>query len=208
MNYYRELRDEAKQAVATVAANVKSLADQVSTIKKRIQDEIESAGRLEKRIVALKEKAGESLVGSAKNYAKFKQSLSKLGAELETVQELTETFTKELLPAKQDQLVHEQRKLAAALTAFCQSKSPTCEARMTSMIDELVKERDAYLDGLEQIHRDYGASLKRNVPGVIPQCHHDRIDKRSGGLVIAARTPEQRGKAMAALVGAKDKLAN
>lgn len=202
MNYYEKFKDDAKQAVATSATNVETFAEQVSKIKKRMEEETANATELEKRIVILKEKAGESLVGDAKDYAEFKQSLSRSGAELDTSRELIETFNKQILPAKQGQLVNEQRKLASALTAFCQSKRPICEARITELVGEIVRERDAFLDGLERIHQDYNVSLKRNAPGVIPECLHERINKLSSGFVIKARTAEQRVKALAALAGA------
>jgi len=182
VSYYETLKIAAAEAVKVQARSYFDLKKQIDGIQKRLADEEVNAEKLRKRISELKLKAGQSLSDGEGSFEKFKTSLKKRAAELETSEEAIATVKNEILPAKKDALIYATRTLSHCLLAFCKSQKGPAEERLNELLDAVVGERDGFIDACEHVFFDYGLTLGPGRGGdVFPEARHERIDERRPG---------------------------
>ena len=188
MDYYAQLKPQAAFAVKVAAKAYYDLKKQISGIKKRLESEEVNAGKLRKRIVELKVRAGESLSGGKGEYAKFQTSLRKRTQELEVVEQAIRTVRDEILPTKKENLTRASRTLSHGLLAFLKTQKGPADARLNQLLDAVVDERDSFVDSCHHIFDDYDLSLGVGQAGdVFPAARHERIDDYSVGCKFVPR---------------------
>ena len=204
--YLETFRAEAETKIGPLANRVAELTKHLDGIRRRAAAESENAGRIAADVADLKRLAGESLTGDTNAYERFKTSLKKLTAKLETSQEIGATFTREIIPTKEREIAAARLKLAEALAALYAEKKPACEAEMTRLLDAVVAERDAFLTAFGQLFSDFGVGFTGGARGIPPRAAHGRISsierRMTGGAKLVftdrpAPTPQAPGPVVA-----------
>lgn len=169
MSYYETLKPETEKVVGNLSASVKNLAEQVRRITKRLADEKSNSDGIKERIRQLKSLAGESLTGDQNTYEKFRTSLKKLSAELETSDSMIRSLSEEILPGKQRELNTALSDLTNTLTAYLLRTRPLADARINELLRECIGIRQDFLDSFTKIFADCGLvfidSDSRYCPG-------------------------------------------
>jgi len=188
MNYEEIFRPEAERTVKPLADEVATLSRQLATLRRRCLDEQESVRRAEEDIAALKQIAAARLEGDTGGYDRFKTSLKKLQAKLDTAQEIVRTF-EELIPAKERDLASAKNKLQSTFLALAAAARPACEARMAELIGTVLAERDAFVATFERLALDYGADFT-GANKLYPDGLHYRPDPHRADFLIATGLEE------------------
>jgi len=168
-SYYETFKPETEKVVGKLSANVKTLAQQVRRITKRLADEKNNSVRLAERIKELKALAGESLTDDQNSYEKYRTSLKKLSVELETSDSMIKSLAEEILPGKQREFNTAAINLKSTLTAYLLRCRPMADARINGLLKECVGVRQDFLDSFTKIFADCGLvfidSENRYCPG-------------------------------------------
>jgi molybdopterin converting factor small subunit len=159
MNYYETFKPEADKKISALAETVKTLSAQLPKIRKRLADEQDNAKSLNSRIEKLKQLSAESLTGDQNDYEKFKVSLKKLTADLESSKETCRLLADEVLPKKTNELNTATTNLKIALNAFLLKSRSIADKKINELLIACVNERQDFLDAFKKIFSDYGLSL-------------------------------------------------
>jgi len=195
MNYLETFRAEAEKKVRPLADTVAKLTRQLESIRKRADDEKRRAIQTEADIADLKNRAGEALTDRGVNaFDRYKTSLKKLTALLATSREIIETFDREILPAKERELVEAKAALQAALVALVTASVPVCEVRMGELVGVVLRERDEFMSAADSLFGDYAADFqdanKFSHARIYPDGVHLRPDPYRVGTMIATNLEE------------------
>jgi hypothetical protein len=156
MSYYETLKPETEKVVGKLFASVKTLAEQVRRITKRLADEKNNSVRLAERIKELKSLAGESLSGDQNTYEKYRTNLKKLSVDLEMSDSMIKSLSEEILPGKKRELNTARTNLTNTLTAYLLKSRPIADAQINKLLRECICIRQDFLDSFTKIFADCG----------------------------------------------------
>jgi hypothetical protein len=194
MDFYQVLKSEVEKSCSALAKDYSDAKRKLAKTRNRLLDEKALLVRLEEQKEKLTSLADDTLAGSDNDYAKFKVSLKKVSAEIESTGAGVETLESKIIPAQQRSVELARGKLNTALHDFCISHKGGCEAEMNGLFDGIVKLQDGFLDAFDRFYAGYGLQFVIHELGLIPKPTHERLDK----LAIVARSPQQREAAMKA----------
>jgi len=176
MTYLEKLKTEAEsKALPALAEKMRKLEKQRAAVEDRIKNERENLARTEEHIASFKGQAAEKLARGTSVYAEFLGRLRRLKLEAETAKEALALLDAETRPAVEKELWETREKLLQALTALCLAVRPAAEARMAELLDAVVAEHDAFLDGCARLHQDNGLAFVPPSFDPGPTATHPRL---------------------------------
>jgi len=187
-DYYELFKGEVEKTCGEYAAKVRDLQKQVERISKRLAEEKNNGERLQRRIEALKGKAGgENLTGDKNSYEKFRVSLTKLGRDSETSGTL-QTALGQLLGEKTKDLALAENNLTLALRGCVVSCRPVADEKIEDLLLATFAEYDAFLETWRRIFDEFGhtfyCSSESFCPGPWPAREVEELRSR---LDVSAR---------------------
>ena len=155
MDYYKKFKPGPGTAIDKLAGSVKSLAEQIPRITKRLSDERNNSGRLKERIRDLEKRAGEILIDDKNAFEKYRSSLRKLNFELETSTSMIQSLS-ETLERSRVEFGESKFNLRVLLNAHLLEKRPVADARINVFLKECIAVVQEFLADFERIYADCG----------------------------------------------------
>lgn len=154
-NYYEKFKPGPDTSIVKLSESVKSLAEQIPRITKRLVDERNNSERLKERIRALESRAGEVLIDDKNAYEKYRSSLRKLNFELETSESMINSLS-DSLSNKQVGLIGLKGDLKILLDAHLLRSRPVADERIKELLRECIFVRQDFIDSFKKVYAEYG----------------------------------------------------
>jgi len=163
----------AEKSIRPLVDLVSKLARHLTEIQKRAADETENLTKARDDVARWKTLAGDYLGDSPGAFDRYKTSLKRALARLETAQEAVKIFASDLVPHATQELVEAREKLAQAFTTTCATARADCEASMAEKLGAIVAEYDAFMAAIADLGKDFGTAYH----GKPPVIYSPRLDE-------------------------------
>ena len=157
----------AEKSIRPLVDLVSKLARHLTEIQKRAADETENLTKARDDVARWKTLAGDYLGDSPGAFDRYKTSLKRALARLETAQEAVKIFASDLVPHATQELVEAREKLAQAFTTTCATARADCEASMAEKLGAIVAEYDAFMAAIADLGKTYGTSSRGEPPKIV-----------------------------------------
>jgi hypothetical protein len=177
MSFYEKFKPEVEKIVAALVESFSVCKSKLALTEKRLNDQTSLLDRLNRQKDTLTSLADESLaddINSVNSFDKFKTSLRKVNADIESTSEAVEAVEGKIIPVQRRALEEAQQKLETALEGFCQQQKNDCETSMNALLSQIIELQDDFYDFHSLIFTDYGLTLKNNSSNVL-KLKHKRI---------------------------------
>jgi hypothetical protein len=179
MDFYTILKPEFEKICPVLEKNCSDCQKKLAKTEQRLSDEKALLVRLQEHKENLMNLADESVADDQNSFEKFKVSLKKRSAEIESAKEAVEVLETKIIPAQRKEVVQANQKFASELKTFCLSHKGACEVEMTKLLDEIVKLQDSFFDACDRFCADYGFRFNNNDCAFNPEPKHKRIESLS-----------------------------
>ena len=189
MDYYATFKTEAAKTIKPLADSVRRLEKELERLRAQLTKEQGNAASFKQRLDTLKSLAGEKLTAGQNAYEKYRRDHRRLAGELGTSQAMVESFTDELIPAKERELSEARNKVQAALGDLAVAKRPVCEDCMAELLGQVLDERDSFVAAFDSLFGEYGGDFT-GYHRVYPDGLHYRPDPSRADFLIATGLDE------------------
>jgi len=152
---YDNLKIEAERTIRPLAAVVARCERELAFAHKRAKTERDNIEKLEVHLATLKSSAGRYLA-EQNEYATFQTKIKRLTADLAAAQGAVEMFKSDLIPDAERALADAKKRVQCGLIDLVKAHLPACEKRMAERIDEVLRERDAFMSAADFLFSIYG----------------------------------------------------
>jgi len=203
MNYYATLQPEAAVKLKPLSDELVRRAKILGITETRAAAAQEDAVAAQEAIAELKAGAGDALVKGDATHEHFLTMLRKRQAKLDAARSAIAVYNAELLPNARRDREEARKALERAAGTFYREALPSCENRMSDLLNQIVEERDTFLAACAALAGLYGTS----IGGPAPVVSHVRVGTvrrhltKPPELTFTNQTAEQRAAALAALTG-------
>ena len=160
MQYFEMFSIEARERTKILIAQRNTFTKTIDIASKNLAKEKENGFSLVERIDKLKELSTTSLTDDDLSFAKFKTSLKKLNADLETSDEVCRALTNDIIPQKKKELSAISSTLKRVLQSYFIECKPINDENVRILIDKADQEQQDYYEAFEQIFKTAGLTFQ------------------------------------------------
>jgi len=193
MNFYDELKPKSDDRVGKLSEAFKATKVRLEKTKKRLAEEVQLLGRLQTQREKLTNLSDDSLVDSGDSFDKFKVSLKKLSAQMETSNDAIQTLKNNVIPSLESEVRQSEQALKTGLNAMVKDSLGLAESEMSELAGQIVAVQDSFLNAFDRIFQENDLRFVINDRSLVPKTRHDRIKS----LDIFGRSAAQRAAALA-----------